>query len=58
MRRIAELSEGIAAAMGGRATVTWLPGSPAVVNDPQMVERFRKVAREVVGEASVLEVPL
>jgi amidohydrolase len=57
MRRIAELSEGIAAAMGGRATVTWLPGSPAVVNDPQMVERFRKVAREVVGEASVLEVP-
>lgn len=57
MRRIGELSEGIAAAMGGRAAVTWLPGSPAVVNDPQMVERFRRVAQQVVGEASVLEVP-
>lgn len=57
MRRITELSQGIAAAMGGRAAVTWLPGSPAVVNDPQLVERFRQVARQVVGEAAVLEVP-
>lgn len=57
MQRITELSQGIAAAMGGRAAVTWLPGSPAVVNDPQMVERFRQVARQVVGEAAVLEVP-
>ncbi|WP_448566313.1 M20 metallopeptidase family protein [Thermus sp.] len=57
MRRIGELSQGIAAAMGGSAEVTWLRGSPAVVNDPVMVERFRQVARQVVGEASVLEVP-
>jgi len=57
IRRINELSQGIAAAMGGRASVNWLPGSPAVVNDPQMVERFRRVAREVVGESAVLEVP-
>ncbi len=57
MRRIGELSQGIAGAMGGSAEVTWLPGSPAVVNDPQMVERFKQVARQVVGEASVLEVP-
>ncbi|GIW24038.1 M20 family metallopeptidase [Meiothermus sp.] len=57
MRRIEELSQGIAAAMGGRAEVAWLPGSPAVVNNPQMVERFRQVARQVVGEEAVLEVP-
>ncbi|MCS7068763.1 MAG: amidohydrolase [Meiothermus sp.] len=57
IRRIGELSKGIAQAMGGSAEVTWLPGSPAVVNDPQMVERFRQVARQVVGEEAVLEVP-
>jgi amidohydrolase len=37
--------------------VVWLRGSPAVVNDPVMVERFRQVAQRVVGEESVLEVP-
>ncbi|GIW35275.1 M20 family metallopeptidase [Meiothermus sp.] len=57
IRRIGELSQGIAAAMGGSAEVNWLPGSPAVVNDPEMVERFRQIARQVVGEAAVLEVP-
>ncbi len=57
IRRIGELSQGIAAAMGGSAEVSWLPGSPAVVNDPEMVERFRQVARQVVGEEAVLEVP-
>lgn len=57
MRRIAELAQGIAAAMGGSAWVEWKPGSPAVVNDPDLVERFRQVAKEVVGEERVLEVP-
>ncbi len=57
IRRIEELSRGIALAMGGSAEVVWLPGSPAVVNDAAMVERFRQVARQVVGEEGVLEVP-
>jgi len=57
IRRISELSQGIAAAMGGSSEVVWQHGSPAVVNDPSLVERFRQVAREVVGEESVLEVP-
>ncbi|RIH83123.1 putative hydrolase YxeP [Meiothermus luteus] len=57
MRRIAELAQGIAAAMGGSAWVEWKPGSPAVVNDPVLVERFQQVAKEVVGEEGVLEVP-
>ncbi len=57
IRRIGEMSQGIAAALGGSAEVVWLRGSPAVVNDPVMVERFRQVAQRVVGEESVLEVP-
>ncbi len=57
IRRIEELSRGLALAMGGSAEVVWLPGSPAVVNDAAMVERFRRVARQVVGEEGVLEVP-
>lgn len=57
IRRIGEMSQGIAAAMGGSAEVAWLRGSPAVVNDPVMVERFRQVALGVVGAESVLELP-
>ena len=43
--------------MGDPAQFPWLRGSPAVVNDPQLVERFRQMAKQVVGEGSVLEVP-
>ncbi|RDI95453.1 amidohydrolase [Meiothermus sp. QL-1] len=55
MRRIEALSEGVARAMGGEARVEWRPGSPAVVNDAALVERFRAVAREVVGEERLRE---
>lgn len=57
VRRIEELAKGIAIAMGGSAEVVWLSGSPAVVNDAAMVERFRKVAASVIGQEALLETP-
>jgi amidohydrolase len=42
--RIFDMARGIAAAMGGEASITWRPGSPAVVNHAEMVERLRSVA--------------
>jgi amidohydrolase len=56
-RRIEELSKGVAAAMGGSAEIVWRQGSPAVVNDAALTERFRAIAREVVGEENLLETP-
>jgi amidohydrolase len=57
IRRIEELCQGIAGAMGGRAEIVWRAGSPAVVNDASMVERFRQVAAGVLGEQAILETP-
>lgn len=57
VRRIEELSKGVAAAMGGSVEIVWRQGSPAVVNDAAMTERFRAIAREVVGEENLLETP-
>jgi amidohydrolase len=55
-RRIIELSTGIAAAMGGEASVDLHVGPPPVVNDEALTERFRELAREAVGADRVLEV--
>lgn len=57
IQRIEQLSKGMAEAMGGSAQVEWKPGSPAVVNDAAMTERFKAVAREVVGDQAVIETP-
>ena len=57
IRRIEELCQGIAGAMGGSAEIVWRAGSPAVVNDASMVERFRQVAAGVLGEQAILETP-
>ena len=56
-RRIGEVAEGVARTLRGQASLEWLHGSPAVVNDEAMTERFRAVAREVVGSGRVLEAP-
>jgi amidohydrolase len=55
-QRIFEMSRGIAAAMGGEASITWRPGSPAVVNNEEMVGRFRQVA-ESMGAVSTIANP-
>lgn len=57
VRRIEEVATGIARAMGGSAEIAWRDGSPAVVNDPELTQRFRALANEVVGPAKVLETP-
>lgn len=56
MRRIYNLASGIAAAMGASAEISWRPGSPAVVNDAPLTERFRGIARELVGD-KLIETP-
>ncbi len=55
--RIRETLEGAAAAAGCSVEFELKPGYPAVRNDPAAVERVRREAREVVGEANVVEVP-
>lgn len=57
VRRIEEMGKGVAGAMGGSAKIAWRQGSPAVVNNAEMTERFRRIAREVVGEENLLETP-
>lgn len=57
IHRIEALSKGIATAMGGSAEIKWQPGSPAVVNNAEMVERFRDVAASVIGPSAIIESP-
>ncbi len=52
--RILQLAEGIARAQRGELASTWREGSPAVVNDEAMTERFYRVAAEVVGEEKIV----
>jgi amidohydrolase len=53
--RVREVLEGSAAAAGCRVEFTLHPGYPAVVNDPAAVDRVRRHAAVVVGEAKVIE---
>ena len=53
--RIEQTLVGIARAMGGDANVEYRFGYPILVNDPEMTEFVRGVAREVVGEARTVE---
>ncbi len=45
-RRMREIAGGTAAAYGARASVEWLPGSPAVYNDERLAGKSMRVARE------------
>lgn len=56
-RRIKEISEGIAQAMRGRATVEYTYGYPPVVNDPAATEYLARVAASVIGAENVREAP-
>jgi amidohydrolase len=55
-RRIREVVEGTARAMGCQATVTIQPGYPATINDPEAVRRLRCAAEAVLGREAVLEI--
>jgi amidohydrolase len=48
-QRVREIAEGVAAAHRGSAECTIQSGEPAVVNDAEMVERFRQIVVESTG---------
>ncbi len=54
-RRLEEVLEGTARALGCRAEVHLRPGYPPVVNDPTAVEKVRRAAVEAVGEDRLFE---
>jgi len=54
-RRVQEVLEGTALAAGCRLEFNLFPGYPAVVNDAAAVDRVRRHAALVVGEALVVE---
>ena len=56
--RFFEIVQGIATAMGTRAEIDWYPGYPVTANDSWATDRFRQIARDVVGEDRVLEQPV
>ncbi|MGE3798733.1 MAG: M20 family metallopeptidase, partial [Thermomicrobiales bacterium] len=56
-RRVGEIAQGVAAAMGGNVEYTYSPGYPPTVNDPGMASMVRSIAAEVLGEENVSEGP-
>ncbi len=55
--RLEEVTHGVAQTLRGQAALEWLHGSPAVVNDAELTERFREVARAVVGAERLSDAP-
>lgn len=49
-RRIMEVVQNTAAAYGAKASVRWVDGCPAVLQNPEMVERAFRVARSIPGQ--------
>ncbi|GHO93992.1 peptidase M20 [Reticulibacter mediterranei] len=52
-RRVAEVANGIATAMGGGCEISWNDAIPPCVNDPSMTELVQKAASATVGEDHV-----
>ncbi|UPJ79325.1 amidohydrolase [Bradyrhizobium sp. 183] len=55
-RRVREVAEGIAAMHRGQAECTIRTGEPPVVNDAEMVKRFRQLVYESAGQDAFSEV--
>jgi amidohydrolase len=53
-RRIHEICEGVAAALGCSAQVDYLPEHVATVNDPRIAAIVREEAHDIVGEENVV----
>ncbi|MGB8839722.1 MAG: M20 aminoacylase family protein [Aliidongia sp.] len=53
--RVREIATGIAAALGGSAEVTYLPGYPATVNHPEQLTKALSVAAQVAGAGNVID---
>ncbi|WP_377828079.1 M20 family metallopeptidase [Bradyrhizobium lupini] len=50
VQRVREIAEGVAAMHRGKAEFSCKLGEPPVINDAEMVERFRRLVVETVGE--------
>ena len=55
LRRIQEVAQGVATAMGGSCTVNWFDGCPPCINDPAMTEVVLRAAVATVGAQAVDE---
>jgi amidohydrolase len=53
LRRIQEVAQGVAIAMGGSCTLNWIDGCPPCINDAEMTEFVHKAAIATVGEQAV-----
>ncbi len=53
LRRIQEVAQGVATAMGGSCTLNWIDGCPPCLNDPAMTEVVHKAAVATVGAQEV-----
>lgn len=53
LRRIREVAQGVATAMGGSCTVNWFDGCPPCINDPAMTEFVHNAAVATVGAQEV-----
>ncbi len=51
--RLSTISQGIAASLGGSATVTELSSAPPLVNDPQLTDQMADLARAILGQERV-----
>lgn len=54
-REFRRIVSGVADAMGARAEIQWDTGYPVTENHPEPTERFRRIARDALGPAQVLE---
>ncbi|WP_246207943.1 M20 family metallopeptidase [Bradyrhizobium rifense] len=50
VQRVREIAEGVAAMHRGKAEFSCRLGEPPVINDPAMVDRFRRLVVETIGE--------
>lgn len=54
-KRVREIAEGVATIHRGKAEFSHRLGEPPVINDAAMVERFRRLVTETVGEDNFLD---
>lgn len=55
VRRVREIAEGVAAVHRGKAEFSSQAGEPPVVNDQEMVDRFRRLVVQSAGEDKYIE---
>jgi len=55
--QIVHLSQDIAARYGGRATVDFRQGSPAVINHPDLIKHISEVITDIHGCGAIFEIP-